>query len=48
MTEEQYQRTVAYLNFDPDVMHANCEDCGKKIPVELTRCEECEYGWELV
>lgn len=24
---------------------ADCEDCGKPIPVELSRCSECHAAW---
>lgn len=41
--EQQYERTIAYVN---DNLLANCEECGKPIPVELTRCDDCEYEHE--
>jgi hypothetical protein len=35
------ERTLAYITFDPGVAHANCEECGVEIPVELTVCDDC-------
>jgi len=39
--EDQEMRMMAYVNGN---LLANCEECGKPIPVELTRCEDCEIG----
>ena len=50
--QQQYDRTIAYLNMTKDV-HANCEECGAVIPIEVTLCDDClepleDYGiyWE--
>lgn len=46
MTPEiQYNRTIAHLNMTDEV-HANCEECGAVIPVELTLCDDCIYAEE--
>jgi hypothetical protein len=39
--EEQYNRTIAHLNMNEEVC-ANCEECGARIPVELTLCDACQ------
>lgn len=41
MVDDQVQRILAYSNFDSTSMYVNCEECGKKIPVELTLCDNC-------
>lgn len=38
---DQLQRITAYGNFDPSKLYANCEECGERIPVELTWCDHC-------
>lgn len=42
---EQYNRTIAHLNQTEDC-HANCEECGAAIPIELTRCDNCEEAYQ--
>lgn len=37
--ERQYERIMAYSNGN---LLANCEECGAAIPVELSRCADCE------
>jgi len=38
--EDQEMRTMAHVNGN---LLASCEECGDPIPVELTRCDNCEY-----
>ena len=41
--EEQHERLTAYANGN---LLANCEECGKPIPVELSKCTECAWDAE--
>jgi hypothetical protein len=41
--EQQYERIIAHSNGN---LMANCEECGKSIPVELTLCDDCVYAQE--
>ena len=43
--QDQYNRTIAHLNQSEEV-HANCEECGAAIPVEVTLCDDCIYAAE--
>lgn len=38
--EQQHERLMAYGNGN---LLANCEECGKSIPVELSKCTECVW-----
>lgn len=44
---DQLDRMLAYMNFEPSVVKAECEDCGIGIPVELILCEECKFDREF-
>lgn len=43
-TQESIDRLEAFVRFDNDANApaADCEDCGAAIPVELTKCSDCE------
>jgi hypothetical protein len=36
--ERQYERIMAHSNGN---LLANCEECGKSIPIELSLCDDC-------
>jgi hypothetical protein len=38
--EKQHERLQAYGNGN---LLADCEECGAPIPVELTRCTDCDW-----
>jgi hypothetical protein len=39
--QQQEERILAYSTFDPAQACAECEECGAKIPIELTICADC-------
>ena len=45
VSDDSIMRLSAHINMDnnnPEGLHANCEECGAEIPIELTRCNACE------
>lgn len=44
VSDDSIERLEAYILMDNDseAPTANCEECGVQIPVELTRCSECQ------